>query len=123
MLLFFSFFSFAFTPLWIYFLGTPLVERSIPIPYTRYMKNLSYMSCRKTKFSIFKNSLIIYPINFLICRLVISLVSFTFPLIIGVLFKVLYSILLSANFFSNYAHANLFIHVMSLTSIIMSILW
>ncbi|XP_023320699.1 sodium/bile acid cotransporter [Eurytemora carolleeae] len=46
--------SFAFTSLWIYVLGTPLVSKTIPIPYL---------------------------------RLVISLVSFTFPILIGVAFK------------------------------------
>jgi len=49
-----SVFSFVFTTMWIYFLGTPLVSKTIAIPYL---------------------------------RLVISLVSFTFPIIIGVVFK------------------------------------
>lgn len=49
-----SCFSFAFTTLWVYVLGTPLVGKDIPIPYL---------------------------------RLVISLASFTLPLLIGVGFK------------------------------------
>jgi len=49
-----SCFSFAFTTLWVYVLGTPLVGKDIPIPYL---------------------------------RLVISLASFTLPLIIGVGYK------------------------------------
>ncbi len=35
LLLFIVFFSFAFTTMWIYLLGTPLVSTSIPIPYDR----------------------------------------------------------------------------------------
>ena len=41
-------YSFAFTPIWIYLLGTPMVEKSIPIPYMRYNHtSIVHYFCRK----------------------------------------------------------------------------
>ena len=33
--------SFAFTSLWVYFLGTPLVNKTIPIPYVQIALSLA----------------------------------------------------------------------------------